>query len=153
MPAYFPDREDDDLYDPSLYGPDLSRGYPGLRVWLTIKLFGAARLRAAIAEKRALACDAAERIGALEGIVMAAPPQLSLFAFHLRWPGSTRDEENEATRELIDRVGKRGRVYLTGCTNDGRFLARVCVLSFRTRKERMDACVEDVAAAARAILP
>jgi aromatic-L-amino-acid decarboxylase len=150
--AYFPDRGDDDLYDPSMFGPDLSRGFPGLRVWLTIKLFGAARIRAAIGEKRALACSAAERIASLPGIVMVAPPQLSLFAFYLTWPGATRDEENAATRALLDRVAERGRVYLTGCADDGRFLARVCVLSFRTRKGRIDACVDDVDAAARSIL-
>ena len=149
---YFPDRGDDDLYDPSEYGPDLSRGFPGLRVWLTVKTFGAARIRAAIAEKRALAVDAAERIGRIPGVVMRAPPQLSLFAFHLAWPGSTRDEENLATRELLDGIARRGRVLLTGCSTDGRYLARVCVLSFRTRQAQIDACVEDVAAEVSAIL-
>ena len=40
------------------------RGFPGLRVWLTIKTFGAARMRAAIAEKQALAVAAAQRLAA-----------------------------------------------------------------------------------------
>jgi len=115
-------------------------------------VFGAARFRAALAEKRALAVDAAARIGAIPGVVMVAPPQLSLFAFHLSWPGATRDEENAATTELMERVTARGRVMITGCTIDGRVLARVCVLSFRTRQSRIDACVEDVAAEAAAIL-
>ena len=59
----------DDFYDPSQHGPELSRGFPGLRVWLSVKLFGAAAFRAAIAEKRALALDAARRVAALPGIV------------------------------------------------------------------------------------
>lgn len=149
---YLPDRSSEELYDPSEYGPDLSRGFPGFRVWLTVKTFGAARIRAAIAEKRALALDAAERIAAVPGVVMTAQPQLSLFAFHLSWPGSTIEEESSATRELLDRVAARGRVFLTGCRTEGRFLARVCVLSFRTRREHMNACVEDVAAEARLLL-
>ena len=74
-------------YDPSQYGPDLSRGFPGLRVWLTVKTFGAARIRAAIAEKRALASRPRNASPHLPGVVMAAPPQLSLFAFHLSWSG------------------------------------------------------------------
>jgi hypothetical protein len=37
---------------------------------------------------------------------------------------------------------------LTGCTAGGRFLGRVCVLSFRTRQAQIDACVEDLAAEA-----
>ncbi len=151
--GYLPSMPDPEFYDPSSHGPDLSRGFPGLRVWLSIKLFGQHKLRAAIAEKRTLAVDAAERIGAIPGVRMVAPPQLSLFAFHLTWPGASLAEENAATRNLLDRVTGRGRVMLTGCPlDDGRFLARVCVLSFRTRQDRIDACVEDVATETAALL-
>ena len=144
---YLPGTPDpDEFYDPSQYGPELSRAFPALRVWLCVKYFGAERLRAALAEKRYLALDAAARIAALPGVVMVAPPQLSLFAFHLRWSGATLEQENRATSELMERVTRRGRVMITGCTVDGRVLARVCVLSFRTRQDRMDACVEDIAA-------
>jgi aromatic-L-amino-acid decarboxylase len=150
--GYLPALPDEEFYDPSLYGPELSRGFPGLRVWLCVKLLGAARFRAAIAEKRQLALDAAARISRIPGILMDAEPQLSLFAFHLSWPGATQDEENAATRGLIDGVTARGRVMLTGCVVDGRYLGRVCVLSFRTRRDRIDACVEDVAAETATIL-
>lgn len=151
--GYLPSLPDaDEFYDPSLHGPDLSRGFPGLRVWLCVKVLGAARLRAAIAEKRQLALDAAARISRIPGIVMDAHPQLSLFAFHLSWPGASVEEENAATQALMDGVTARGRAMLTGCTADGRFLGRVCVLSFRTRQDRIDACVEDVASEAAAIL-
>jgi aromatic-L-amino-acid/L-tryptophan decarboxylase len=121
-------------------------------VWLCVKLLGAARFRAALVEKRELAVDAAARIARIPGIVMDAQPQLSLFAFHLSWPGATLDAENAATRALMDGVTARGRVMLTGCTVNDRYLGRVCVLSFRTRRDRIDACVEDVTAEAAAIL-
>ena len=62
----------EDFYDPSQHGPELSRGFPGLRVWLSVKLFGAAAFRDAIAEKRALTLDAARRVAALPGIVIDA---------------------------------------------------------------------------------
>lgn len=141
---YLPGGTPPDLYDPSEHGPDLSRGFPGFRVWLTVKVFGMARLRAAIAEKRALAVSAAQRIAAIPGVVMLAPPQLSLFAFYVTWPGASQDDENAATREVLALVAARGRVLLSGCNASGRELARVCVLSFRTRAATIDACVEDV---------
>lgn len=141
-----------EFYDPSQHGPDLSRGFPGLRVWMAVQLYGMARIRAAIAEKRALAVDAAERIGRIPGVELVAPPQLSLFAFDLDWPGATRAARNEATRRLMERVTARGRVMLTGCEVDGRALARVCVLSFRTRRDTIDTCVNHVAEEASAIL-
>ena len=151
--GYLPDLPDEDeFYDPSLHGLDLSRGFPGLRVWLCVKLLGAGRFRAAIAEKRRLALEAAARIARIPGIVIDAEPQLSLFAFHVSWPGASLDDENSATRALMDGVTARGRVMLTGATNGDRYLGRVCVLSFRTRQDRMDACVEDIAAEAAAIL-
>lgn len=149
MPA---SQQDPDLYDPHQFGPDLSRGFPGLRVWLSVKLYGAARYRAAIAEKRALALAAAERIGAIAHIVIDAPPQLSLFAFHLAWPGSTLEEQSAATRELLERVTRRRKVMMTGCEVGGRYLGRVCVLSFRTRREHIVACEQQLAEEAQAIV-
>jgi aromatic-L-amino-acid decarboxylase len=149
MPA---SQEDAELYDPHQYGPDLSRGFPGLRVWLSVKLFGAARYRAALAEKRALALDAARRLAALPNFVIDAPPQLSLLAFHLQWPGATLEEQNAATRELLERVIRRGKVFLTGCEAGERYLGRICVLSFRTRQERIDTCIEHLAEESAAML-
>lgn len=153
--AYLPPTpEGDEFYDPCQHGPDLTRGFPGLRVWLCVKLLGVARFRAALREKRELALWAAEQIAAEPGVVMAAPPRLSLFAFHLDWPGATLEQQNAATRALLDGVRRRNRVLLTGCAVDDRTLARVCVLGFRTRREHVQRCVEDVAAAARdAIAP
>ena len=155
--SYLPEASDaEETYDPSQYGPDLTRAFPGLRLWLSLKFFGAARFRAALEEKRALAVDAARRIAAIPGVHLLAPPELSLFAFHLTWPGASLADESRATAELVERVVQRGRAYLTGCTVDelgGRYVGRVCVLSFRTRQEQIDQCVEDVAAEARALLP
>ena len=151
--AYLPHMPDaDEFYDPSQHGPELSRGFPGLRVWLEVKLYGAAKIRAALAEKRALAVDAARRIAGIPGIVMDAAPQLSLFAFHLDWPGATLARQDDATRELMERVTARGKVMITGCEVDGRVLARVCVLSFRTRQAHIDTCVEHVTEEARRIV-
>lgn len=143
----------DDFYDPSQHGPELSRGFPGLRVWLSVKLFGAAAFREAIVEKRRLAVDAWRRVAALPHIVIDAAPKLSLFAFHVTWPGATRAEEDEATRALIENTTKRGRVMLTGCTAHERFLGRVCVLSFRTHQQHIDYLVEDLSASLREVVP
>lgn len=150
--GYLPDNQNE-FYDPAQYGPDLSRGFPGLRIWLTLKFFGAARYRAAIAEKRELAVWAADRVAKIPGIVMDAMPQLSLFTFHLESPAiDTLEAQNMATRALMDRVTQRGRVMLSGAMTGTRFVGRVCVLSFRTRQAEMEACVKDVADEAAKLL-
>ena len=150
--GYLPDPSAEEFYDPGRYGPDLSRGFPGLRVWMAVKLYGAKRLRAAIAEKRALALDAFERVSKIPGVVIDAPPDLSLFAFHLDRGGASLDDENRMTKSLVERTTARGRVMITGCTTKGRAFGRVCVLSFRTRQDRIDALVEDLAAEAAVLL-
>jgi aromatic-L-amino-acid decarboxylase len=136
----------EEFYDPSQHGPELSRGFAGLRVWLSVKLFGAAAFREALAEKRTLTLDAARRIAALPGVVMDAEPELTLFAFHLTHPGASREDEDRMTRALMDRVTARGRVMVTGAEVHGRYLGRVCVLNFRTHQDRIDALVDDFAA-------
>lgn len=143
--GYLPENQNE-FYDPAQYGPDLSRGFPGLRIWLTLKFFGAARYRAALAEKRELAVWAAEQVARIPGIVMDAMPQLSLFAFHLEGAGlDTLAAQNQATRALMERVTGRGQVMITGATAGERYLGRVCVLSFRTRRVEMETCVRQLA--------
>jgi len=112
-----------------------------------VKLFGVAAFREALDEKRALALDARRRIAELPGIVIDAEPDLSLFAFHLTWPGASLADEDGATLALMAKTTGRGRVMVTGCSAHGRTLGRVCVLSFRTHQPQIDALIEDMAAA------
>jgi aromatic-L-amino-acid/L-tryptophan decarboxylase len=150
--GYLPENQSE-FYDPAQHGPELSRGFPGLRVWLSVKMYGTARYRAAIAEKRALALWAAEQVAAIPGVVIDAAPQLSLFAFHLSGPSlHTQCDQNVATERLVEQVTARGRVFLSGCTVDGRYLARVCVLSFRTRQVDVELAVAQLAEEAARIL-
>ncbi len=150
--GYLPNNQSE-FYDPAQYGPDLSRGFPGLRIWLTLKFFGAVRFRAALAEKRELAVWAAKSISRIPGIVMDAMPQLSLFAFHLESPAlRSLEAQNAATRALMERITARGQVMVTGAMVGERFLGRVCVLSFRTRRAQMETCVQQVAETSAALL-
>jgi aromatic-L-amino-acid decarboxylase len=121
-------------------------------VWHRIQLYGLRRFRAAIAEKRALALHAAAELASIPSLVIDAQPELSLLAFHVNWPKASQAQENDATRELLEEVIARGRVMLTGCTIEGRFLGRLCVLSFRTRREHVDICIRHIREALPGIL-
>jgi len=50
--------------------------------------------------------------------------------------------------ELLRRVVARKRVFLSSTRLEGRYFLRLCVLSFRTHAERVEAALQDVAAAA-----
>jgi aromatic-L-amino-acid decarboxylase len=44
----------------------------------------------------------------------------------------------------MEAVNARRRVYITSTMARGRFLIRICVLSFRTHMERMEMALEDI---------
>jgi len=148
--GYLPPLPDPEFYDPSRLGPELSRPFRGLPIWLAVQLHGLKNLRAAIAQKRELALRVAEGLKEIEGIELVDEPQLTVVPFRARNVGG-RDLSPETadamTRALMEGVNRRGRVYLSGATVKGRWIARVCVLCFRTGPERIEMALEDLAAA------
>jgi aromatic-L-amino-acid decarboxylase len=151
---YMPGMQDDpDRVDFCQYSPELSRPFRGLRVWLPLKMHGAGVFRAELEEKLALARLAADRLREMEGIEILAEPQLSLLAFRLAPPGVAEGELNALNRRFQERINARQRVYLTATSLRGRYALRICVLSFRTHRDRMEAALEDIEAARREVLP
>jgi aromatic-L-amino-acid/L-tryptophan decarboxylase len=150
---YMPGLQDDpDRVDFSQYSPELSRPFRGLRVWLPFKMHGAGAFRAELEEKLALARLAADRLRALADIEILAEPTLSLLAFRLAPAGVAEEELDGLNRRFIERVNVRQRVFLTGTRLRGRFALRICVLSFRTHRDRMEQALEDIAAARAEVL-
>lgn len=149
VPATYmpPMQSDEGLVDFCELGPELSRDARGLRVWLPLAMHGAGAFRAALDEKLDLSRWAADALRALPGIEVVAEPQLSLLAFRARQIGATDAELDARSRRLMAKVNERQRVLLTGVVVGGRFLVRMCVLSFRTHQDRMEAALEDIRAA------
>jgi len=151
--SYLPDMQRDaDLIDFCELSPELSREPRGLRVWLPLKMHGARAFRAALDEKLDLARYAAETLGAWPEVAMVAPPTLSLLAFRFVAPGRSPAEADALSRRVMRGVNARQRVLLTGTTVDDRFVLRMCVLSFRTHRPRIDAALADLRASLDAAL-
>ncbi|APR84619.1 Aromatic-L-amino-acid decarboxylase [Minicystis rosea] len=148
--SYLPPMQTEDgLVDFCELGPELSRDARGLRVWLPLKMHGAGVFRAALDEKLDLARSAADALRALEGIEVVAEPVLSLLAFRARLEGKSPAEEDAFNRRLCAKVNEKQRVLLTGAVVEGRFLVRMCILSFRTHADRVAMAIEDIAASLR----
>lgn len=145
---YMPPTQDEPV-DFSEISPELSRPFRGLRLWLPLKLLGVGPFRDALEEKLALARWACEELRQVDGIEILAEPQLSLFAFRMKDDKDGRDinDVNDLNRELQRRINGRQRVHLTGTMLGGRYAVRICVLSFRTHRDRLEMAVEDIRAA------
>jgi aromatic-L-amino-acid decarboxylase len=151
---YLPSRPPDpEFVDWSEVSPELSRPFRGLRVWLPVKLMGIAPFRRALDEKLDLAASASAELRRIAGIEIVAEPQLSLLAFRLVREGLDPASLDALNRRFLERVNARKRVYLTGTVAHGRFVLRICVLSFRTHQDRMTAALEDIRAASAEVLP
>ncbi|HEY0783385.1 MAG TPA: aminotransferase class I/II-fold pyridoxal phosphate-dependent enzyme [Thermoanaerobaculia bacterium] len=149
---YLPALQDDpDLVDFSALSPELSRPFRGLRVWLPIKLTGIEAFRQALDEKLDLALWAADELRRIPGIEILAEPELSLLAFHLAVPGADLETANRKNRKLLERINARQRVFMTGTLLAGRFALRICILSFRTHRDRMEQALEDIRAAVQEV--
>lgn len=142
-----PMQEDPEFVDFCQISPELSRPFRGLRLWLPIQMHGIEPFRRNLEEKLDLAEWITRELKKIEGIEIEAEPQLSTLAFRQVRPGESEEALNERNRRLLERINSRKRVYLTGTMVKGRFVIRICVVSFRTHLDRMQACLEDIRAA------
>jgi aromatic-L-amino-acid decarboxylase len=143
MPAL---QDSSEFIDYCTVSPELSRDFRGLRVWLPLKMHGAAAFRTALDEKLDLTEWITGELRAIDELEIVAEPELSIVAFALRSPSGEVDPEalNQRNRELLHRINAKQRVYLTGTQLGDRFVIRICVLSFRTHQDRMVAALDDI---------
>ncbi len=119
--------------------PELSRDFRGLRLWMPIVLHGLGAFREQLAEKLALARSAYEELRTDPHLEMLDEPQLSVVAF--RWRADDVADADRLGAELQRRVNARRRVFLSSTMMGGRYVLRICVLSFRTHRDRIDDAV------------
>ena len=157
---YLPDSQDEvDKTDFHEISPELSRDFRGLRIWLPLKMHGVRAFREQLDEKLDLTHWIHQQLKGipLEGckLEMVAEPQLSLLAFRIVGAGDeAREEAREEAwnRELLSRINAHRRIYLTSTRLKGKFVIRICVLSFRTHLDRMRECLEIVSSEIRSLV-
>jgi aromatic-L-amino-acid/L-tryptophan decarboxylase len=149
---YLRDIEDITLPDFAAYGPELTRDFRGLRLWLPLHLHGVDAFRAALDEKLDLAEHAYRRLAAHPDLIVLGPPELSTVAFRCRpapHHNGAADEAGDesadgATAEVLRRVNAERRVLLSSTRIGGRLVGRVAVLSHRTDRARVDEALDAI---------
>jgi aromatic-L-amino-acid decarboxylase len=112
-----------------------------------VKLHGLGAFWRSLDEKLDPALHAARELKSMPGIEIVTEPRLSIVAFRLVRPGLGLEALNRLNRERIERVNARQRVHLSGTVLGGAFVLRICVLSFRTQRERLAQGLQDIRAA------
>lgn len=133
-------RDDDEGIDFHELGPQNSRGFRALKVWLILRMAGRAGLAAMITDDIALAQRLHAAVRATPQLE-AGPCGLSIATLRYRpahWQGS--DEELDTlNRSLLDALQRDGRAFLSPAVVDGRFWLRACIANFRTEAGDVDA--------------
>ncbi len=147
---YLPATQDDaDLINFYELSPELSRDFRGLRVWLPLKMHGLGPFRQALEEKLALTRWATAELHSIPGIEILAEPQLSIVAFRLAPTGLETPALNQLNQQFLQRINARKNVLLSGTMLGDRFAIRICILSFRTHRDRVQTCLDDIRAAVK----
>jgi aromatic-L-amino-acid/L-tryptophan decarboxylase len=126
---------------------ELSRRFRALKVWLAVRYHGLGQFREAIRNDLRHAQLLAGMVQAEPSLELLAPVELSAVCF--RWKDGPEATLNERNKEILQRVVRRGRVFLSNATLRGRFALRACIVNHRTTDDDIAAVVEGVLAAAR----
>jgi glutamate/tyrosine decarboxylase-like PLP-dependent enzyme len=129
------------------YGPELTRPFRALDLWLLIKFAGAERLGQAIEENIACAKYFEELVKASEEFEMLAPVGLSIFCFRYRPLGFAGDL-NVLNERILVELQRGGGSYVSNAMIRGKFALRGCVLNYRTTRADMQRLLDDVRYAA-----
>jgi len=124
---------------------ELSRPFRALSLWLSLRYFGLRAFQQSISDDLHLAQVLAHFIDAEPKLERLAPVALSAVCFRYTASSGNLDELN---RRILDRVIRRGRVYLSNATVRGHFALRACVVNHRTTEADVHAILTEVLAAA-----
>jgi glutamate/tyrosine decarboxylase-like PLP-dependent enzyme len=142
-PYYSFDTEAINYFD---VGPQNSRGFRALKIWLAFQQAGRAGCVQAMADDIALS-EHAFRLFAEHPDFEAVTQGLSICTFRYV-PAALRagvgSEETEAAlnrlnQELLNRIEKSGELFLSNAVLDGKFLLRMCIVNFRTSRTDIEA--------------
>ena len=136
------------------YGPELSRRFRALKVWMLLKGVGLDRLSEAIESNLACARHFESMVRTSDDFEMVAPVELSIFCFR-HVPAQLRNESPKAidafNERLLVALQRDGSSYLSNATLNGRFALRGCVLNYRTTLHDMEILLDDLRRVARSL--
>jgi aromatic-L-amino-acid/L-tryptophan decarboxylase len=136
------------------YGPELSRRFRALKVWMLLKGVGVDSLSEAIESNLACARYFESLVRASEDFEMMAPVELSIFCFR-HVPMQLRRESPQAINAFNERLlialQRDGSSYLSNATLGGHFALRGCVLNYRTILRDMEILLDDLRRVAKII--
>ncbi len=127
----------------NIRGPQLSRGFKALKVWLALKEHGLDKFGRLVAQNVRQARYLGDLVDASPFFVRVAPVTLNIVAFRHEPRGCDRGVVEQVNRELLMRLQERGIAVPSATVLDNRFTLRVCVCNHRSRNEDFDLFIKE----------
>ena len=126
--------------DFAMHGPQFSRGFAALKVWVSLLAHGRAAYGRRIAHDVALARYLGALVEEHPDFELMCEPRLSICCFRYRpagWNGS-EEQLDRVNERLLTAIMADGRVYCSNAVIDGRFGLRACIVNFRTEADDVE---------------
>lgn len=138
-------------------GPQFSRGFHALKIWVSLLAHGWGAYERRIAHDVALARYLYETAAVHPELeTVGAPPDLSIACFRyvpreLRDVASADPYLDKLNERLMAELQMGGRVFPSNAIIDGRFALRACIVNFRTEAVDIDALIEQAVSVGAAL--
>lgn len=134
------------------YGIQLGRRFRALKMWMTLRLFGARGIRERIRHHLDLTQRLAAGLSADAGFSLVAPVPFSLVVFRATAPGLSPEAEDGLNRRILETLNEEGRSFVSHTVLRGRYVLRAAIGSLRTEEEHVDRLLHDLQSARRELL-
>jgi aromatic-L-amino-acid/L-tryptophan decarboxylase len=132
------EEEEINYYD---YGVQLTRGFRALKLWLSIKTFGAAAFREAINHGFELAEFAENILRQSDCWRIVTPATMGIVTFRFVAEGCSEDEINEIHRRMVEAMTEDGFAFANSTALRGQTVMRFCTINPRTTEEEVRATI------------
>jgi aromatic-L-amino-acid decarboxylase len=127
-------------------GPELSRGFRALKVWMTLSVYGGDWIGVVVERCVALARRLAALVSDTVELELAAPAELNVVCFRVR-------DGDDATQDAVAaEMQESGASVLSTTTLGGRRVLRAAIVNHRTTAADVDSLIRDVLEAAARLI-
>jgi glutamate/tyrosine decarboxylase-like PLP-dependent enzyme len=135
------EEEEINYYD---YGVQLTRGFRALKLWLSIKTFGAAAFREAINRGFEMAEFAESLLRQSDCWRIISPATFGIVTFIFVAEGLSESEISEIHRRMVEAMAEDGFAFANSTALRGQTVMRLCTINPRTTEDDVRATIKQL---------
>ncbi|MFX1456783.1 MAG: pyridoxal phosphate-dependent decarboxylase family protein [Promethearchaeota archaeon] len=126
------------------FGPQLSRGFRALKIWMTIKEQGINKLGKVIDQNIGQAKYLTELIENEKNLELLAPTEMNIVNFRYNDEITDKTTLNNLNEEILFQLQEKGIAVPSSTMIDGDFAIRVAITNHRSKKEDFEILVSKI---------